>query len=333
VTGGAGYIGSHVVRLARQAGREAVVVDDYSTGQASRVVGIPSVRIDISEPSSVPQLADVMRSFQVDCVMHLAAHKQVGESVLRPEWYAQQNVTGMANLLSAMESAGVDQLVFSSSAAVYGNPATAVVAEDAPTNPVNPYGTTKLIGERLVRDAARAWGLRNVSLRYFNVAGAGWPDLGDSMVANLVTTLFAALSRGERPRVFGVDYPTPDGSCVRDFVHVTDIATAHLKSLEYLARPEREWDVFNVGTGSGHSVLQVIDELSRVAGLDIKPVMDARRAGDPASCVASVDRITTVMGWRPRAALAQILTSAWHAWQTQPIPHPEPLPRSPDTVT
>jgi UDP-glucose 4-epimerase len=333
VTGGAGYIGAHVVRVAREAGREVVVVDDYSTGRASRVLGIPSFRIDVTAPSSVAKLAEIMRLFQVDSVMHIAAHKQVGESVLRPGWYFRQNVTGLAHVLSAMESVGVDRLVFSSSAAVYGNPATAVVTEDAPTIPVNPYGETKLIGERLVLEAGRSWGLRGVALRYFNVAGAGWPDLGDSTVANLVTTLFAGISRGERPRVFGVDYPTPDGSCVRDFVHVMDIAAAHIKSLEYLARPERDWDVFNVGTGSGYSVLQVIDELSRVAGLDISPVMDARRPGDPATCVASVDRITTVMGWRPSAALAQILASAWHAWQAQPRPHAEPLPRFPDTVT
>lgn len=318
ITGGAGYIGAHVVRLAREAGREALVVDDFSTGQTSRIVGVPSFRIDVAEPSSVTELTDIMRSRHVTSVIHLAARKQVGESVARPAWYFQQNVTGLATVLSAMELANVSELVFSSSAAVYGVPATEVVPEDAPVRPVSPYGETKLIGEWLVRDATRAWGLRGVSLRYFNVAGAGWPELGDPAVLNLITMLLERLSRGERPRVFGIDYPTSDGSCVRDFVHVMDVADAHIASLEYLARPERPWDVFNVGTGRGSSVLQVVDELAKVTGLNAPPEMAARRPGDPASVVASVDRITSVMGWRAKSALPEILASAWQAWQFRP---------------
>jgi UDP-glucose 4-epimerase len=317
ITGGAGYIGAHIARLAREDGRDVVVVDDYSTGQVSRVVGIASFRMDVAEPSSVDRLAEIMRASDVGSVMHLAARKEVAESVVRPAWYHEQNVTGLANVLAAMESAGVGQLVFSSSAAVYGNPTTAVVAEDAPTCPINPYGETKLIGEQLMREAATTWGLRGVALRYFNVAGAGWPDLGDMTVANLVTMVVQRLSRGERPTVFGTDYPTADGSCVRDFVHVMDIATAHLAALEYLARPTLGADVFNVGTGSGHSVLQVIDGLATVTELDPSPVMGPRREGDPASCVASVERIAAVMGWRARATLPEILASAWEAWQFQ----------------
>ncbi len=330
VTGGAGYIGAHVVRLALRAGLEVVVVDDFSTGRRSRVAGTPSFRLDVSERSSVPRLVEICGVFGVDRVMHLAARKRVDESVRRPGWYAEQNVSGLAPVLSAMESAGVDQLVFSSSAAVYGNPSTELVAEDAPTCPVNPYGETKLVGEGLIRDAERAWGLRGVALRYFNVAGAGWPDLGDSAIANLVTTLFERLSRGEPPMVFGDDYPTPDGSCVRDFVHVMDIATAHIKALEYLARPERDWDVFNVGTGSGYSVLEVIGELSKVTGRTISPIIGARRDGDPAICVASVDRITTALGWRPQAALPEILASGWNAWQARvPVQAESPPPIHP----
>lgn len=318
VTGGAGYIGAHIVRLARAAGRDVVVVDDLSTGRQARVGGVPLVRIDVAEPAAVTRLTEVMRSFHVSAVIHLAARKRVGESITRPAWYFQQNVTGLATMLSAMEAAKVGQLVFSSSAAVYGNPATAVVSEDAATLPASPYGETKLIGEWLVRDAARAWGLRGVSLRYFNVAGAGWADLGDPEVANLITMVLERLSRGERPKVFGSDYPTPDGSCVRDFVHVTDLADAHLAALAYLTRPERSWDVFNVGTGRGSSVLEVVEGLVEATGLSGAPELTARRPGDPASVVASVDRIACAMDWRARATLPDILASAWRAWPRHP---------------
>ena len=318
VTGGAGYIGAHIVRLARAAGRDVVVVDDLSTGREARVGGVPLVRIDLAEPAAATGLAEVMRSFHVSAVIHLAARKRVGESIARPAWYFQQNVTGLATVLSAMEAAQVDQLVFSSSAAVYGNPATAVVSEDTATLPVSPYGETKLVGEWLVRDAARAWGLRGVSLRYFNVAGAGWADLGDPEVANLITMVLERLSRGERPKVFGSDYPTPDGSCVRDFVHVLDLAEAHLAALAYLTRPERAWDVFNVGTGRGSSVLEVVEGLVEVTAVSAAPELTARRAGDPASVVASVDRIAGAMDWRARATLPEILVSAWQAWPRHP---------------
>ena len=316
VTGGAGYIGAHVVRTAREAGRDVVVVDDFSTGMESRVGGVPSLRIDVAEPSSITALAEAMRTFSVTSVVHLAARKHVGESITKPAWYFQQNVTGLANVLSAMEQARVDQLVFSSSAAVYGNPATALVDEDAPLSPVNPYGETKLVGEWLVRDAARAWGLRGVSLRYFNVAGAGWPDLGDPGVTNLIAMLLDGHSHGERPKVFGADYPTPDGSCVRDFVHVRDVADAHLAALAYLARPHRDRDVFNLGTGTGSSVLQVIHELATITGVRTPPEVTARRPGDPASCIASVDRIALVLGWHATSTLPEILTSAWHAFKS-----------------
>lgn len=315
ITGGAGYIGAHVVRLARETGREVLVVDDFSAGESSRVAGVPSFRMDVAETTSIGTLSEIMRSSRVTSVIHFAARKQVGESMVRPAWYFQQNVTGLANVLTAMESARVDRLVFSSSAAVYGTPGTTEVPESAPVSPVNPYGETKLVGEWLVRDAARAWGLRAVSLRYFNVAGAGWPELGDPVVMNLVTMLLERTSHGERPRVFGADYPTRDGSCVRDFVHVLDLAEAHIASLDYLDRPDRPWDVFNVGTGSGSTVLEVVSELARVTGRDMTPEICARRAGDPASVVASVARITAAMGWRAKAALPEILASAWQAWQ------------------
>src|SRR5665647_1592311 len=329
VTGGAGYIGAHVVRILVEAHREVVIVDDFSTGSRDRVSGAPILELDVTQPRAVDLLAEEMSTRGVTSVVHFAARKQVAESVARPAWYYQQNVTGLANVIAAMEQARVQKLVFSSSAAVYGNPAVEVVPESAPTEPVNPYGETKLVGEWLVRDAARAWGLRGVSLRYFNVAGAGWPNLGDPMVANLVTMVLDRLSRGEPPGVFGTDYSTPDGSCIRDFVHVLDVAKAHVAALDYLDRVDRPFNVFNVGTGSGHSVLDVVRVLGRITGREGSPSLLGRRAGDPPRVVACVERIGAVLGWRAEVGLDGILASAWDAWRVREagagLPHASPL--------
>lgn len=318
VTGGAGYIGAHVVRLLQESGRDLVVVDDLSTGDVTRLAGAELVRLDLADTASTAPLVELMRSRRVDAVIHFAARKQVAESVGRPAWYYQQNVGATANLLLAMEAAAVGKLVFSSSAAVYGATDLAQVPETCPTDPVNPYGQTKLVGEWLVRAACRAWGLRAVALRYFNVAGAGWPDLGDPVVMNLVSMVLERLTRGERPRVFGTDYDTPDGSCVRDFVHVRDLADAHLSALEHLRPDGCDWDVLNVGTGTGASVLEVVRLLTEVTRLDVVPEVVARRPGDPAAVVASVDRISSELGWRASHGLADIVSSAWLAWQRNP---------------
>ncbi|MCU1431795.1 MAG: UDP-glucose 4-epimerase GalE, partial [Actinotalea sp.] len=323
----------HVVRLAQEAGRGVVVVDDLSSGDRTRVDGATVCRLDVVEPAALTTLTDLMAAHAVTSVVHLAGRKQVAESMARPAWYYQQNVAGLATVLEAMQAADVRELVFSSSAAVYGDPAADVVDEEMPPVPVSPYGETKLVGEWLVRDAARAWGLRAVSLRYFNVAGAGWPDLGDPGVSNLVTMTLSRLTRGESPLVFGSDYPTPDGTCVRDFVHVMDLADAHLAALAYLRIDDRPFDVFNVGTGRGASVLQVIEGLASVTGLTTPPEHVGRRAGDPASFVASVARIAEVMGWSARAGLEEVLASAWEAWTsspTTPATTPTPAPRGTD---
>lgn len=319
VTGGAGYIGAHVVRMLQEVGQAVVVVDDLSTGSIARVGGARVVEVDVAGDAARDVLTNVLREEAATGVIHLAAKKQVPESMRRPAYYYRQNVTGLANVLEAMEAAGVDRLVYSSSAAVYGMPHVDRVDEDVPCVPINPYGETKLIGEWLVRDASAAWGLRAASLRYFNVAGAGWPDLGDPAVLNLVTMTLARLSRGEAPRVFGTDYPTPDGTCIRDYVHVRDLASAHLEALHHLeAVSEPVTAVFNVGTGHGASVREVIATIGSISGLEVVGEDAPRRPGDAPAVVAATGRIEAALGWRAKFGLDEIIRSAWEAWQAGP---------------
>ncbi|MDR3107888.1 MAG: UDP-glucose 4-epimerase GalE [Bifidobacteriaceae bacterium] len=316
VTGGAGYIGAHVVRLLQRQGHEVIVIDDLSYGDASRVGQAELIQLDLADTAELPRLQAALDG--ATAVVHIAGRKQVGESVDKPAWYYQQNVGGMANLLLAMEAQGVDRLVFSSSAAVYGQPSVDRVREDIDLKPINPYGESKLIGEWLVRDAARAWGLRGVNLRYFNVAGAGWDDLGDPAVLNLIPMVLQKLYDRRRPAVFGDDYPTPDGTCLRDYIHVVDIATAHMIAMDYLDRDERPFDAFNIGTGAGTSVRQVIEMVSQVSGLDTTPVIEPRRPGDPAVLIGDVDHIEQTFEWKARHDLRSIVDSSWRAWQAGP---------------
>ncbi len=315
VTGGAGYIGAHVVRMLRERG-DTVVVDDLSTGAANRVGDVPLVQIDLATDDAAEKLSALMHEYAVDAVVHIAAKKQVGESAERPAWYYRQNVGGMANLLMAMESASVGKLMFSSSAATYGLPdvpADALLDEDVACRPISPYGETKLICEWMCRDAAAAWGLRWAGLRYFNVAGAGWPDLGDPAVLNLIPIALRALTSGEQPRVFGNDYDTPDGTCIRDYVHILDLAEAHLTTLDYLDG-DRPHTVFNVGTGTGASVSEVLAQVAASTGYAVDPPVIERRPGDPALLVADVSRIEGTLGWRSTKTLAEMVDSAWEAW-------------------
>jgi UDP-glucose 4-epimerase len=313
VTGGAGYIGSHVARLLTEAGTEAIVVDDLSTGKESRVSGLQRYRIDLAEASAVGALEALMRKHKVVSVIHLAALKQVGVSVENPEEYFNKNLGGQANLLLAMRSAGVTKLVFSSSAAAYGVPDVDLVSEDEATSPINPYGQTKLIGEWMAANAETAWGLRYVSLRYFNVAGAGWNDLADTEVLNLIPIVFEAIKNKSKPKVFGSDYNTPDGSCIRDYVHVLDLAQAHIQALDYLEASKREFNTFNVGTGQGYSVLGVIKQIQQTTGIDFAYEVVSRRAGDPARLIADASRIEKTMGWKAKSSLVEIIESAWKA--------------------
>ena len=313
MTGGAGYIGSHVARILAQSGNPVVVVDDLSTGLDSRVSGLSVTHLELSEAGATGVLEQLITEHKITSVVHLAALKQVGESVEKPEEYFSKNLGGQANLLSAMRDTGVKKLVFSSSAASYGVPDVDLVSEDQVPAPINPYGQTKLIGEWMAQNAQTAWGLSHVSLRYFNVAGAGWPDLADTQKLNLIPIVFAALKAGTKPKVFGSDYPTPDGSCIRDYVHVMDLAKAHVAALDYLDKDSRPHSVFNVGTGSGSSVLEVMEQIKKTTGIDFEYELVARRAGDPPRLIADVSRINNVMNWKSENSLVEIVESAWKA--------------------
>lgn len=313
VTGGAGYIGSHVVRLLLEKGQRVVVIDNLSSGSSARTGAAKLIELDLADQNATAELVQLMKRESVTAVIHLAARKQVGESVTKPEWYFEQNIGGMAHLLEAMRQTKVERLVFSSSAATYGMPGVDFVDENFDCKPINPYGQTKLIGEWMAANAARAWGLRAVNLRYFNVAGAGWPELADTATMNLVPIVFAALDAGESPLVFGDDYATADGSCVRDYVHVLDLAEAHLTALEYLSRDDRTHSTFNVGTGKGSSVFEVLNEIKRVSEIDFEVNVQPRRPGDPPYLCADVSRIREELNWVAQRDLAEIIESAWKA--------------------
>lgn len=309
VTGGAGYIGSHVVRLLEQRGEQVVVVDDLSNGIPARVPNATLVELDLSAADAESRLRAAMEEHAVTAVIHFAAKKQVGESVERPLWYYRNNVEGLANLLAAMDAAGVTTMVFSSSAAVYGMPDVGIVPEKIDCRPINPYGQTKLVGEWMIDNAARH-GLRAIKLRYFNVAGAGWPELADTAVMNLIPIILNRAAAGRAPVVFGDDYPTPDGTCIRDYVHVADLADAHIAALDHLGAGEIAESVFNVGTARGASVLEVIDAMSAALGRDLTPEIALRRPGDPPQLVADVSAIERELGWRASRGLSDIVESA-----------------------
>ncbi|MET9496350.1 UDP-glucose 4-epimerase GalE [Streptomyces sp. NPDC006552] len=313
ITGGAGYIGAHVVRALRAAGERAVVYDDLSTGLAERVPSdVPLVTGSTLDRALLDR---TLAGHTVTGVIHLAAKKQVAESVERPLHYYRENVEGLRVLLEAVTAAGVRSFVFSSSAAVYGTPDVDLVTEDTPCVPMSPYGETKLAGEWLVRATGRATGLATASLRYFNVAGAAAPELADTGVFNIVPMVFERLTAGEAPRVFGDDYPTPDGTCVRDYIHVADLAEAHVAAAHRLAGAAPGTDLtLNIGRGEGVSVRELITLITEVTGHDRTPLTTPRRPGDPARVVASASRIERELGWTARRDVREMITSAWTGW-------------------
>lgn len=316
ITGGAGYIGAHVVETTLSSGRDVVILDDLSTGIASRLSqSIAFTQDSLQDPSAVHK---VFETHDISGVLHLAAKKRVGESVERPDYYWQENVGGLQNLLGVMKVHSVKNFVFSSSAAVYGQPDVlpgTLITEETPCAPINPYGATKLEGEVLSRAMAESDGLKVAALRYFNVAGAGRPELGDQYIFNLVPIVFDALERGEQPTVFGDDYSTPDGSCIRDYVHVQDLADAHIAAMDFVEKSDSGFTTINIGTGSGASVFEVLAMIQDVTGISVDPIIGQRREGDPAALVADVSFAKDVLGWQSSRDLRDIVSSAWDAWQ------------------
>ncbi|HWM35337.1 MAG TPA: UDP-glucose 4-epimerase GalE [Pseudolysinimonas sp.] len=312
VTGGSGYIGAHVIRMLAERGDSAVVADDFSAGVRDRVAGIPVIETDLSDPSCIAPVTAFVREQGVDAVIHFAARKRVAESVERAAWYYSQNLGSLANVMQVTQDAGIDRFIFSSSAAVYATSPTPV-DEDAPTLPANPYGETKLAGEWLTASATRAFGLRAISLRYFNVTGAGSPELGDVHAQNLVPMVYEAIERGEAPLIFGDDYDTPDGTCIRDYIHVTDLSRAHLAALDALDGRAPSHEVYNVGTGTGSSVLDMVTRMIAITGAAVQPRVEPRRPGDPAVVVADPARIGRDLGWSAELGIDDMLRSAWDA--------------------
>jgi UDP-glucose 4-epimerase len=285
VTGGAGYIGSHIVKLLEATPHNVIATDYKMDG------------IDLA--SSYNKLNSLFVNNEINVVIHTAAKKAVGESVEQPEYYYEQNIQGTNNLLKAMKENNVKRIVFSSSAAVYGIQGSEPIKEDSPCSPINPYGQSKLINEWMLSNAASAWGLQAISLRFFNVAGAGWSELKDPGKANLIPIAEYNIDNGASTKVYGTDYNTPDGSCVRDYVHVLDVAGAHLAALDGFRDGHQ---VFNVGTGQGYSVLEILNNLKA------KYVVAPRRAGDPEQLIADVNKIKNYLGWEAKYGLKDILS-------------------------
>jgi len=313
ITGGAGYIGAHVVRAMAAQGQAVVVLDDLSSGHREFVPdSTPFVHGSVVDPATVhAALAD----HACTGVIHLAGFKYAGVSVQRPLHTYEQNVTGAQVLLGAMTDLGVRHLVFSSSAGVYGTPDVDLVTEDTPGHPQSPYGESKLITEWLIGDVGRVTDLRHTSLRYFNVVGSGWPDLYDTSPHNLFPLVLKALTQGRTPVVRGTDYPTPDGTCVRDYVHVSDVADAHVEAALALAAGRRLEPAYNLGTGIGVSVLEIMSAMSQVTGIDFTPQIAARRPGDPARIVASGELAARDLAWAGRRSLVECVRSAWESWR------------------
>ncbi|MEV8430524.1 UDP-glucose 4-epimerase GalE [Streptomyces chartreusis] len=318
ITGGAGYIGAHVVRAMTEAGERAVVYDDLSTGIADRVPD--SVPLVVGSTLDRERVARAIAAHRITGVVHLAAKKQVGESVDLPLLYYRENVEGLRVLLEAVTAADVRSFVFSSSAAVYGMPDVDLVTEETPCAPMSPYGETKLAGEWLVRATGKATGLATASLRYFNVAGAATPELADTGVFNLVPMVFEKLTENAPPRIFGDDYPTPDGTCIRDYIHVVDLAEAHVAAARALQDSPGHGLTLNIGRGEGVSVREMIDRINAVTGYDRPPTVTPRRPGDPARVVASADRIATELDWKAKHDVQDMIASAWAGWVRQ---HPD----------
>jgi len=314
VTGGAGFIGGHVVHALLRRGYDAVVLDDFSTGRADVVPdGVPLFRGSLLDSAVIEE---ALREPDLTGVIHIAGYKFAGESVGQPLHTYEQNVVGMVNLLAEMQKRGLSRIIFSSSAAVYGDVDVDVIREDHPTKPANPYGESKLIGEWLLHNMGVAHGLKHSSLRYFNVVGSSEPGICDTSPYSLFSLVFGALSEGKVPKIFGSDYPTKDGTCVRDYIPVGPLAEAHVVAAERLAKGDTVEPAYNIGTGTGHSVAEVMQVMAKVTGINFDAERVARRPGDPATVVASGELARRDLQWDPRTDLTDMVESAWQAYKT-----------------
>lgn len=316
VCGGAGYIGSNMTHLLADAGHEPIVLDNFSKGHRAAVRDVKVIEGDLADGNL---LADTLAELSIEAVMHFAAYIEVGESVREPLRYYRNNVSNTENLLSAMEAAGVEKFVFSSTAAVYGMPEKVPVTEDAPQRPINPYGQTKLDVERMCHYQARAGKLRFAALRYFNACGAGNNGLlgEDHRPESHLIPLAVQAALGKRAdiRIYGTDYPTPDGTCIRDYIHIDDLCRAHLLALNRLDTATEL--IYNLGNGQGYSVRQVIETVKRVSGRDFRVIEADRRPGDPPVLTSAATRAQTELGWQPqKAALEDMVATAWR-WHAE----------------
>lgn len=315
VTGGAGYIGSHAVLALKNAGYEVIVLDNLSNGHRELVEDVLQIKLIVGDMSDRALLDNIFSTHSIEAVMHFAAYIAVGESVTDPAKYYQNNVAGTLTLLEAMLAASVKKFIFSSTCALYGVPKFVPLTEEHPQDPISPYATSKWMVERILSDFDTAYNLKSVRFRYFNAAGAD-PNglLGEDHEPEthlIPLVLLAALGKRESIFIFGTDYPTPDGTCIRDYIHVTDLAQAHILGLEYLLKGG-ESEVFNLGNGSGFSVREVIETAQEVTGKEIKIEERDRRPGDPPILVGSSDKATKVLGWHPQYPnVKEILTHAW----------------------
>lgn len=330
VTGGAGYIGSHSVLALQRSGYEAIILDNLVYGHQDLVENVLQAKLIVGDMNDRPLLDHLFATHDIDAVMHFAAYAYVGESTIRPDKYYRNNVVGTLTLLEAMLAASVDKIVFSSTCATYGQAQIIPIPENHPQAPINPYGASKLMVEKILQDFNAAFGLKSVTFRYFNASGAdpsgmlGEDHTPETHLIPLV--LLSALGQRDSISIFGNDYPTPDGTCIRDYIHVSDLAQAHVLGLKYLLEGG-ETEVFNLGNGNGFSVKQVIDTAQQVTGREILSVECPRRFGDPPVLVGSSDKARKILGWHPQYEdLALILG---HAWQWHQKRHSNPKERQP----
>lgn len=317
VTGGAGYIGSHVVRMLLKMDHKVVIIDNISRGHLE---SIPEDAVyEKADLLDYNSLQTAIAKHKIDAVIHFAAFAYVGESVENPGLYYTNNVTGSINLIRALNDAGVKKVVFSSTCSLYGNPENIPIAETESVKPINPYAKTKHMIEQVLADFDSSFGMRYAALRYFNAAGADFDGLiGESHQPEphlIPIVLQTALGKREKVFIYGDDYPTPDGTCIRDYIHVYDLAEAHIRALEYLN--DNPSDVFNLGTGDGYSVREIIETAKKVTGKDIPYDITGRRAGDPAVLIADNKKAREVLGWIPKYGLEDIISSAWNWHKSQ----------------